>query len=179
MDITQRRFLPLAIVVLFCLVGCGSNAGRGTTGNQSSAYSVTQQTWSGNNMRSGTPNTQPPTYPVTLQVEMVSYSPGDTIRVTITNQSGQTIYFADHRTNCTVLLLERQGATSWEPVALCKLMIATRIHSLKTGDSSTISLVSSSQWPTGIYRARLDYSNTMNAGGSTLTTVSSMNFRLG
>ena len=179
MGITQRRFLLPGFVILFCLVGCGNNTGSGTTGNQSSAYSVTQQAGSGNNMRNSTPNTQPPTYPVTLQVAMASYSPGDTIRVTITNQSGKTIYFADHRTNCTVLLLERQGATSWEPVALCKLMIATRIHSLKTGDSSAVTLVSSSQWPTGTYRARLDYSDTMNAGGNTLTTVTSMNFRLG
>jgi len=153
MGISQLRFLLLGIIVMFILVGCGNNAGSGTT--------------------------QPPTYPVTLQVGMTSYQPGDTISVTLKNQSGQTIYYADHRTNCTVLLVERQVANSWEPVALCKLMIATRIHSLKAGDSSTVTLVSSNQWPSGTYRARLDYSDRADTGSSTRTTVYSTNFRLG
>lgn len=153
MGIFQQRFLPLGILVMFVVVGCGNNAGSGTT--------------------------QPPTYPVTLQVDMTSYHPGDTIRVTLKNQSGQTIYYADHRTNCTVLLVERQVASSWEPVALCKLMIATRIHSLKAGDSSAVTLVSTQQWPSGTYQARLDYSNRADTGSSTLTTVYSTHFRLG
>jgi hypothetical protein len=157
MRIPHKRFLPVGIVVVFLLAGCGHNVGSGTTPS---------------------PTGKPPTLPVTLQVGATNYARGDSISVTIKNQSGQTIYFADHRTNCTVLLLERLVNSSWEPVAPCKLMIATRIHSLKTGEVSTITIITSSQWPTGHYQARLDYSFKQDAGVNGPTPVYSNMFLL-
>ncbi len=143
MRISQQCFLPIGIVIVFLLVGCGHSAGSGATPS---------------------PTGKPPTLPVTLQVGATSYARGNTISVTIQNQSGQTIYFADHRTNCTVLLLERQASGTWEPVATCKLMIATHLHSLKAGENSTVTIVTTDQWPIGHYHARLDYSFQHDAG---------------
>jgi hypothetical protein len=134
MHISRQRLLFGGIVILFLLVGCGYNAGNNAS-----------------------PTSQPPTGSVTLQVGATRYQVGSEVSVTIKNLSKQTISFADHQTNCTVLLLERQVADSWEPVASCKSMIMTRIHSLKAGASLEVKLTPSGQWPTGQYRATLNY----------------------
>lgn len=157
MRVSQRRFLLGGIIVVFLLVGCGNNAGSDAAAS---------------------PTGMPPTSSVTLQVGAASYPLGSTISVKIKNQSTQAIYFADHRTNCTVLLLERQVANSWEPVAPCKLMIMTRLHSLKTSDALEVKLTTTSQWATGLYRARLDYSFKSDTGGAP-TIVYSSSFHLG
>ena len=143
---------------MLLLIGCGSNAGSGAT---------------------PVPTGMTPTPAVTLQVGAASYQPGSSISVTIKNQSTQAIYFADHRTNCTVLLLERQVASAWEPVAPCKLMIMTRLHSLKAGEPLEVKIVTSDQWPTGSYRARLDYSFKSDAGVGAPTIIYSSLFRVG
>jgi len=160
MFISQRCFLLGGIAMVFLLVGCGSNAGSDATPTPT-----------------GKPTQQPPTFPVTLQVGAASYPLGSVISVTIKNQSGQTISFLDHRTNCTVLLLERQAANSWVPVAPCLLMIATRMHSLKTGEVLEVNLTSSDHWSTGLYRARLDYG--IGPGLGALKTVYSSEFHVG
>jgi hypothetical protein len=161
MCVSQRRFLLGSIVVVFLLSGCGYNTGSGAPPPSG-----------------GTP-TPPPTSSVSLQVGATSYPLGSVISVTIKNQSGQTIFFADHLTNCTVLLLQRQVANSWEPIALCKLSIATHIHSSKAGESLEVKLTSSEQWPTGTYRARLDYGAGSQAGLGAPKTVYSSEFHVG
>lgn len=158
MHIHYKHFLPVSIVFVFFLAACGHNASSGATPS---------------------PTGQPPTLPVTVQVGATSYARGSSINVTIKNQSGQTIYFADHRTNCTVLLLERQVSNTWEPVAPCKLMTPTRLHSLKTGESSTVTITTTTtQWFTGRYHARLDYSFNADAGVNGPTAVYSSMFTL-
>jgi hypothetical protein len=102
----------------------------------------------------------PPTPTVILQMTTTRYVLGSTIRVTITNHGQQPIFFSDHNTNCTVLLVERQSTDSWESVAPCKLMIATRIHSLNAGATLEVPLATSAgQWSVGMYRAKLGYSS--------------------
>ena len=159
----QRRLLLVSIAMVFLLAGCGHNAGSGSGNGGSPTPSPTEG---------------PPTLPVTLQVGATSYAPGSTISVTIKNQSGQTVYFADHRTNCTVLLVERQVSDSWVPVAPCKLMILTRIHSLNAGAVSEVTIITTNQWPTGNYHARLDYSFKPNTGNGGPTPVYSNMFNL-
>lgn len=157
MQLSQRCFLSAGLVFVVLLVGCGHSAGSGATPS---------------------PTGKPPTLPVTLQVGAASYARGSSISVTIQNQSGHTIAFADHRTNCSVLLLERQTSGSWQPVAPCKLMIATHLHFLKAGETSVITILTSDQWPTGYYHARLDYSYQSDTGVQGLTPVYSQQFLL-
>lgn len=157
MRVLQQYCLPVGIMVIFLLAGCGNN-GVGGTGT--------------------TPTQQPPTSPITLQVGAARYQPGSTISVTIKNQSNQTVYFSDHKTNCTVLLLERQTANTWTPIAPCRLMIATRIHSLQAGDTLEVKFTTTSQWSTGSYHARLDYSDKAGIGNTVPTTVYSSTFLL-
>jgi hypothetical protein len=54
---------------------------------------------------------------VTLNVSASVYQPGDTIVLILNNQSGQTIHFPDHLTECTVILLQRLENGTWTPVA--------------------------------------------------------------
>lgn len=161
MYVSQRAFLPASILVVFLLSGCGYNAGSGAPPPSSGTSAL------------------PPTPSVTLQVGATNYPLGSVISVTIKNQGGQAIFFADHLTNCTVLLLQRQTANSWEPVALCKLSIATHIHSLKASESLEVKLTSSDQWSAGSYRARLDYGVGSQEGLGAPTTVYSSEFHVG
>ena len=83
---------------------------------------------------------------------------------TINNQTNQEIVFSDHLSECTVLLLQVQSPANsglWQPVAPCKLMTVTRLHSLKAGQTLTVTLKApGNQWPTGLYRALLTYAIT-------------------
>jgi hypothetical protein len=169
MHVSQRCFLLGCIVVAFFLAGCAYNAESNATPPPTST-------------RSTSPTAPIPTAPtdsVTLQVGAASYQLGSDMSVTIKNQSRQAISFADSRTDCTVLLLERQGADSWEPVAPCARKFKPRLHSLKAGETLEVKFAISDQWPTGRYRARLDYyvGSEMKGGGAT-TVVSSV-FRVG
>ncbi len=121
---------------------------------------------------------------VTLHVDARSYRTGDTISVTLSNQSNQTIYFPDHLTNCSVILLQglkvkplaaENGQADINP---CRLAIATRIHSLGPGQRLVVRLVAPlNGWAPGFYRATLTYRTSLNAGSS--ITIHSAVFTVG
>src|SRR5260370_5870500 len=162
MHLFRRQMLPVGIILLLLLGGCGYN-GRSGAPTPATSPSV------------------PPTDSVVLQVGAASYRAGETIRVTIINHSAQTISFTDHKTSCTVLLFEHQVGSSWESVVPCKLMIMTRLLSLKAGATLDVKLVPSLQLPAGTYLAQLDYSeleSRPNLSIGTPKTVSSSEVRL-
>lgn len=95
---------------------------------------------------------------VTVQLSARGYHAHDTIVVTISNGTSQAISFADHQSNCTVVLLQQQRAASWESINACKLMTLTRFLSLKAGQSTTATLrTSGTTWSTGTYRVAFSY----------------------
>ncbi len=97
--------------------------------------------------------------------------------VMISNHRGQTIYFPDHLTNCTVILLERQVAGIWQPVNLCKLMILTRLLPLNTRQNLAVKLLPLlSAWAPGLYRASIRYSSSPRP--ALPTTVYSVTFTI-
>ena len=162
MSISQRYLLLVGTMIVFLLLRCGHNGGRNA-----------------NALPSPTGRPAPlPTSSITLQVGAATYQPGSTMSVTIKNQNQQTISFFDHRTNCMVLLLEQQVANAWEPVASCKLMIATRIHTLNAGELLEVKLIAPGQWSTGRYRARIDYHVGSTMGNGTSTIAYSSTFRV-
>src|SRR4249920_2802972 len=61
--------------------------------------------------------------PVTLGVVATSYHTSDTFEVTLSNRDNQTIYFADHLTNCSVFLLQQKVNGNWEDIDNCGLGI--------------------------------------------------------
>lgn len=112
---------------------------------------------------------------VSLTVARQVFAAGDDIVVTIVNNSQRTILFADHRTNCTTLTLQLQSAQGWQDVAPCKLLTATVMKQLAPGLSLDVHLgsstqVSSQNWAPGIYRARLDFTD---SGATTMISIMS------
>jgi len=142
-------FVPAGLLALVVVGGCGASSGSG--GSRS----------------------------VILQPGASLYQTTAPIEVTITNQSAQTITFADHQTNCTVIQLQRRVANSWETVAPCQRMIATRLHTLQASQAMKITLTASDQWPAGLYRAKLDYLVAGEADPGVQKTVVSREFRIG
>lgn len=174
-----------ALTTLALLAGCGSNTTPNQTGlskstpdPSSSAASKPSPTTIGNSTAAAR------TGPVMLHTDAQYYRKSDTISVTLSNQSDQTIYFPDHLTNCTIILLQRlkvqplagddvQG--TFDP---CTLSTASRIHSLDAGQHLVERLVASpSGWVPGLYYATLSYRTALDAGSS--TTIKSGVFTVG
>ena len=164
------------MALLLLLAGCGSSTATGMTGlpTRGSAHppatAVAKPSLSGTSV----PTPRGSTGLVTLHIDASSYRTSDTISLTLSNQSSQTIYFPDHLTNCTVILLQRQKV---QPVAPpesengqagtnpCRLGIYTRMHSLGAEQSLVVKLVASfNGWVPGFYLARLRYSTSLTAG---------------
>ncbi len=160
----RRRWLLIIVVTsiaLALLPGCGQN-------NSST----------GTNPPSPTPESTASTGPVTLHVGAAFYHPGDTITVILSNSGTSTIYFPDHLTNCTVIELQYLVNGNWEIVQRCLLMIATHWHTLDAGQSLVVKLVpaSSRQWVAGLYRATLSYRASLEVG--TPTSIYSSEFQV-
>ena len=172
------------IAAMILLIGCGQPTATGTTGlftatATPSLRTTNAPTRTATNASTRTANPGP----VTLHVDAQSYRSNDTITVTLINQSNQTIYFPDHLTNCSVILLlglkvqplaSDSGQAAIEP---CRSEIATRIHSLAAGQNLVVRLIAPiNGWSPGIYRAMLSYYTSLT---KTPTTINSAAFVVG
>ena len=97
-------------------------------------------------------------------LNQTAFGPSDPIHVTIMNGLQTKIYTADHRSDCTLVQLERQSGDTWQAVAPCRLEIATRIVSLAAGSSTPQVLApvgtspsTAGSWPAGTYRIAFGY----------------------
>ena len=174
----QRLFVILStLTALALLAGCGSDTPANRT-DLSSSTPEPSPTTGGRSTGAAGGGT------VTLQSDTRFYHTGDTITVTLSNQSNQTIYFPDQLTNCTVILLQRSkvqpkaGDVGQGTSGQCGPAIASRMHSLGSGQRLVVRLVASSGgWVPGLYRASLSYRTSLDAGPS--TTISSAVFTVG
>lgn len=158
MKISLLLFLCLGVVLL---AGCGYNGAVGTPGQSSATFAPTVTA-----VPRSTPGAHPTATPahtppsgsgqVVVQLSALTYRPGATMNITIINRTSQRVVFADHQSECSVVLLQHQTALSWDTVAPCKLMIVTRLHELAAGASQSVSLKAPSA-PTGTYRVVFSY----------------------
>lgn len=153
----QSLIVSSTIAALILLTGCGSSTTTGTTGLNTGTVAPTIRA---TNIATNTSNTGV----VTLHVDTSSYQSKDTIIVILKNQSSQPIYFPDHLTNCSVILLLRQTVqpltsdNGQAPISPCRLEIVTLMHSLGAGQTLVVRLVAPSNgWLPGLYRAALTY----------------------
>jgi hypothetical protein len=116
--------------------------------------------------------------PVTLGVGATSYHTNDTFEVTLSNRENQTIYFADHLTNCSVILLQQQVNGNWVNMDNCGLGILSAWHTLDSGQQLTVKLAppSGDHWPNGLYRAQVRYRPTNSF--TSLVTIYSAGFEV-
>jgi hypothetical protein len=165
-----------AVVALTLLAGCGpyeTNSSTSSTTPSTAIPSPVKTTTAIPTPRA-TPTTPPRslrTGPVTLNASASVYQPGGTIVLTLNNQSGQTIHFPNHLTECTVVLLQQLVHGTWVPVAPCRLEILTAILSLGSGQDLVVKLIVP-RMP-GTYRGTLTY-----ASGSSRRTVFSGDFQV-
>lgn len=180
----QRLLLILSIPLAIILgAGCGPNLSTGASSTPTTPTTGTPSSLTATPMHGGTPG------PVTLHTTAAFYQAGETITVNVNNRSSQTIYFPDHLTNCTVILLQREkvqpqtsdnGQTGSRQGGInpCTLAIATRIHSLGPGASLTVKLVAPKNgWLVGLYHATLSYRTSPTAGSP--VTIASNVFTVG
>jgi hypothetical protein len=168
--IRQYRLLIICgtMMILTLFAACGPSTTVGMTG-----LSIVVTGSSVTNDLAGAVRTGP----VTLHTNARSYMIKATIFVTVSNQSNHTIYFPDHLTNCTVVLLQQQLSGSWLTANPCRLAIVTRLHSLALGRRLVVRLFAPfNGWPPGLYRATLSYRTSLNAGP--LTTIHSAVFKV-
>ncbi|HLX59405.1 MAG TPA: hypothetical protein VKR83_20495 [Ktedonobacteraceae bacterium] len=165
------------IAAMVLLIGCGQPTTTGTTGLFTATTTPSPKA-------TYTPTRTANTGPVTLHVDAQSYRSNDTITVTLNNQSNQTIYFPDHLTNCSVILLLRlpvQPLNSDSGQAVinpCRTEIATRIHSLPAGQNLVVKLIApATGWPSGLYRAALSYFTSLSLKAP--TTIYTTAFTVG
>lgn len=131
--------------------------------------------------QANTPSSPLPTAttgPVTLHIDAVSYHTNDTITVTLNNQDTQTIYFADHQTNCTVILVQQQLNGKWENMDNCGLGSLSTWQTLDAGQHLIVKLspASDSQWSAGLYRVTVRYRPDRNF--NSLVTIYSAGFQI-
>ncbi|OLB34205.1 MAG: hypothetical protein AUH05_16080 [Ktedonobacter sp. 13_2_20CM_53_11] len=170
----QRRLmicLAVSMLVLLPLTGCGQNAAgssgsqsgfTGTPGSVQLVKTSTLQTMVPTRLPSPPPAPQPMRGTVVLHVDAVPQSAHEAITFTLHNQTNQAIFFADHQSGCTVILLQMvpgsQDNGQWQTLAPCKALTMTRLHMLEAGQNLTITFnPPSGQWTPGLYRGVLNY----------------------
>ncbi len=168
------------LTALFLFAGCGSSA---SLANGLPISITSNPAWGAGSEAASASTGSVSTGSVTLRTNARLYRVRDTILVKLSNQSNQTIFFPDHLTNCTVILLQRQAIAvrvgrGWQPVNPCRLGILTRLHALGAGQSLVVRLVAPFfGWPPGTYRAALSY-HVSNNPGQVITIYSAL-FRVG
>ena len=92
-------------------------------------------------------------------LQQIKKHPVATFDVTLGNRDNQTIYFADHLTNCSVILLQMQVNGKWEDMDNCGFGILSAWHTLDAGKQLTVKLapLAGAIWPAGLYRAKVRY----------------------
>lgn len=165
--LTQRRpglgsvmSLVLCLLVGLLSVACGVSIAPGQTGQ--SPDETPGHTPISAVSPSATP-TQLPAQGVTLSSDRGAYSPTSTIIVTLANRGSSSIFAPNHQTGCTILTLQRETSSDWQPVGRCALGILTHLVEVRAGETMRILLAPGAgefrptPWPTGTYHAVLRY----------------------
>ena len=179
-------YLAVSMLVLIPLTGCGQKVGgssgsqpgfTGTPGSLQLVKTSTLQTAGPTRLPSPPPAHQPMRGTVVLHVDAMLRPAHEAITFTLRNQTNQAIFFADHQSGCTVILLQMvpgsQDNGQWQTLAPCKALIMTRLHTLEAGLSLTITFnPPTGQWTPGLYRGVLSYA-AAEIGGQEQTIFSS------
>ena len=117
------------------------------------------------------------------------YTASDVITVTIRNRTSKTAYAEANFTDCSIVLVERFVAGSWQSVNLCadgdphpvvtKITPGTETEVQMTPTSAGSDAQATSGWPAGTYRAALTYTSSLSAAFGAGTTTFSTTFVVG
>jgi hypothetical protein len=166
----QRRYshgmIVGGLIGMLIWSSCGSQSRQDSTPGTSSANASSEHS---------TPHPAASSELVSLSIDAASYHKGDSIGVTLSNKGAEAIFFADHQTNCSVILLEYQVNGAWTPLKNCTSKSRTIWHTLAAGQELKVELgAPRSSWPIGLCRVTVSYRMDQNIGS--LTTVYSTSF---
>ena len=113
-----------------------------------------------------------------------AYSASGTVVVTIHNGLSQTIYVADHQSNCSIVSLQQLVGGQWQQVGTCRIMTLTRLNPLAAGSTTQVSLTpgggqfATGAWAAGTYRIVLRYTTGTGTSATAGGTVVSAQFTI-
>ncbi len=117
---------------------------------------------------------------VSVTTDRDSYDVGDVIVARIKNGNDQSIVTWDHKTNCTIVNLQKQEGNEWVNLAPCLLRSPTLLVLIEAQKDYWLRLPTgnaSSRYAPGVYRLEFTYFFINSAGqpmGDPITTYSSL-----
>lgn len=131
-----------------------------------------------------TPGAAGATGKVSVTVDHMLSTPCDTIQVAIANGLDVPIYTTDYQSECSIVTLQFQSGSVWQPLAPCAEGRPTMIIKIPASAVAIVRLgptngarFGSGPWRVGTYRVAFGYSNAANYGG--LSTIYSSPFQIG
>lgn len=115
---------------------------------------------------------------VRVVVENGSYAPDSTIFAWAGNGLSQCIYAADHHSGCSIIVLERQVDSGWQPQADCQLATPARTLALPPMQADFVRLAPPATgaqpgiWQAGTYRVAFSYHLRQDGTGQPIEVVS-------
>ena len=177
----------LALMIAACGVQAGGASGRTATSAAGQSTPMTDAV----HTPTGAPNPSSGTGQVLLVSGSSHYATSDAITITIRNSTSKTAYAVAHFTDCSIILIERFVASSWQPTNLCAngyphptiTQVApgteTAIQVSPASASSDAQTDATSHWPVGTYRAGLTYTSSLSAAFGAGATIFSTTFSVG
>lgn len=136
----MNRRVALGVVLLvgcMCTAACGQSTSTTVGSEGTQVVTQTTQTLTEITPISGTktPAATVSPGPVRLILGQSQFHPGDLVTVTVENGLSHGITATDHRSNCTVIQLQRLVDSSWQPVDKCNALTPTKMVEVAAGNS--------------------------------------------
>ena len=143
------RLASLALLSLLALAGCGAISSQGASSQSDTGTSTSKDTLVA-------PTVTLTTNQVTLTTDHATYKPGDSVRVTIGNGHGVSVYAIASKVNCTALDVQVKAASGWQAskVASCASQADPDTLEIKPGSAVTVAITAPAA---GTYRCALQY----------------------
>lgn len=171
------------LLQVLLLMACAEQRGL-RTGQQDSPAPADQTTSLPANDDLGDP-AQSSSGVVEIKLGSRTYRAGETVRATITNGLIRTIYTEDSKTGCSIVTLERQNQTEWEPIVGCSVERAPIEFAIGPDrgrdveiDPKSEHFASASDLGPGIYRIRFTFRFDKGAEGGEANEVISETFEI-
>jgi hypothetical protein len=120
---------------------------------------------------------------VVVSVDRDSYSTGDSMVVSVRNNTDSLLTTTDHRSFCWIAQLERSGANGWEEAGPCYSMAPSAEVAVASGESTSMRvpvLTGTDAYPaviqSGTYRWVFEYSTGGTFSFSRAMRVTSIHF---
>jgi uncharacterized cupredoxin-like copper-binding protein len=144
------RLAVLGLTSFLALAGCGAISSQSATESSTSKNTPTSKSTLVAPTATITANQ------VTVTTDRSTYTSGDSVRVTIANGRGVSIYALASKANCMALDVQMKMATGWQTsnVAPCGAQGDPQTLEIKPNSATTVTITAPSA---GIYRCALQY----------------------